>query len=626
MLNKAIINKIDQGADPSQFAASGCLSPIRRRIRLSETAEYKDIFVNCGHCKRCLQQKREELASRMFLHSLDFKYCYYVTLDYGSYDLSKYKYHPFKASWLQTVPIITRFNSKNQPRWTPTLLIRSHLTNFQKRLRKLVNGQLSFAACGEYGEDFLRPHFHLIVWSNEPITFQMFKFAWSLECEATDDHYDVRPFRGISQRFRETKEYHQLIEKYRQSDDVSLLDVEKRIPLDVLKKVNPYYFRFYIGDHLKVEDLWANGSLDYDGKHPATIQSDKKYNGIHNFTYVAKYLGKCGFNWMPKGKLLQRFSYAYAVYTRDIDKLMEISPFPFQQQLDIYEQITNAINYETFDSKNFSFKEFKTICSPYFVSSRRPSLGKIYYSKNRARFQRKELSLPTFMGKEISYPKYFFYLLSLDNYSVRLRKNADSGISLTKDFLPRLYRYMVALRDDSNYWYTIRGFWKDSQPDELTKYYYSDADGLEYSFPYRTYHGYTQRSLDQFEEYSLDGHRNYLDYKGALDCIDIVTSEGTVHYIYSPNFETFEGRIYNRLTKDYDFYDIVDREDFCDFVLQLIEKEYAKLPEKVFKLDNLFSHQLQIEEHPNTPIVRQDYLDRLNELQLKYKSSHHYEL
>lgn len=592
MINKSIVNSIAQGVDPSLFAAAGCTHPIKRKIRLSETGEYKNIYLNCGHCERCLQNKREELSTRMFLHSLGFNYCYFVTLDYGSYDLSKYKYHPFKAAWLQTVPILTSYNSSHKPRWTPTLLIRSHLTNFQKRLRKTVNSELSFASCGEYGEDYLRPHFHVIIWSNVAISYDTFKNAWSLECKRTKDKYYIRPW-------REEEE---------------------------LKKPENGYFRFYIGNHIKVEDLWANGSLNYDGKHPGVLPPDKERQAMHNFTYVAKYLGKCGPDWVPPLRLLKRFEYAYAVYTRDIDKLMELSPFPYDQQLDIYEQITTAIDYENFPIDQLTFKEFKKICCPYVTTSRRPSLGKIYYLQNRARFQRKEFGLPSFMGKALSCPRYFFYLLALDNYSIRIRKTVDSGISLTKDLLPRLHRYMSSLRDDPNYWYSIRGFYLDSKPDRCVHYYRGDDGQTWYQSRYDNYHYVTQSRLDRFECYSVDYKPHYLNYMDNLDSIDLVTSEGTVHYIYNPNWEVFEGWTYNRLMRDYEFYDYVDREDFCDLVLLLIERDYKLYPDKVAHMDSLFEAQEKIETHPNTPAVRQDYKDRLKELQLKYKSSHYYEL
>mgnify|MGYP001506359224 CR=1 FL=1 len=44
-------------------------------------------------------------------------------------------------------------------------LCRSHLTKFFKRLRSRIDRPVRYFACGEYGEAFLRPHYHVILFN-----------------------------------------------------------------------------------------------------------------------------------------------------------------------------------------------------------------------------------------------------------------------------------------------------------------------------------------------------------------------------------------------------------------------------------------------------------------------------
>lgn len=579
MLHLSTINMIHQGVSPSSFAASGCLSPIRRTIRLCETGEQKEIFLDCGHCARCLQQRREEMASRMFLHSLDYEYCYFVTLTYGSYNLLPLKRHPFLKDWLQMIPIVTTYNKEHRPRWTPTLLVQSHVVKYIKRLRKAVNSNITYAACGEYGEDFLRPHFHLVIWSHVRITKQQFLDSWSLDCKRTDDKLLVRP--------------------WRESAD--------------LRTPENGYFKFKIGN-VFVEDLWANGTLNYDGKHPGLYDSGTGKNALHNFTYVAKYIGKSGANFEPSNRLYKRFLYAYSIYSKDIDKLAELCPHPYDNQLELYNKVTNAINYDDYELQNFDFREFQKVVSPFILSSRRPALGKSYYLQNRSRFQRQEFGLPKFMGKTIQFPRYFFYLLAQDNYPLRLRKSVPSGVSLTKDLLPRLYSYVSSLREDSRFWYSVRGY-RTTEKYRLIRDTRDDRVDLY--------------SLTGCPKFSLDVETKALRlyYTDSFDCIDLLSSDnGVIHYFYNPKWDFFEGWQYNRTHRDYDFCGYFERADFCDLIINLIESEYSRFPDKLRNMDNLFDAQLSIENDPDSLSVRQNYIRLLSEYQVKYKSSHFYDL
>lgn len=558
MLPAKALLELSQGVKSSKYVTSTCCSPVYRRVRLSEDGSYQDMYCDCGHCMVCTDRKRNEMAARMFLHAVDYAYCYFVTLTYGSYNLLPFKKHPFLEDWMQTIPTYDTHNDSSQLRWTPTILVKSHIQKFHKRLNKLV-GSYTHCSCGEYGETHGRPHYHTILFSNRPISVEEVQDAWSLECKRTNDKYTIRPWRG-----------------------------------DTIKCAENGYFKFRIGQ-VKFYDLWKNGSLNYDGQHPGAFNDGHK--AMNNFTYVAKYLGKndpytC-YAKLPSW-VTERINYAYKVLSNDIDSLGQDYPVPYLYQLKVKQFI--SLHYDYHDYEKISIIDFKKMVAPFFLSSRRPAIGKQYFLKNCARFQAKGFSLPKFMGKEISFPSYYFRLLSQKDYPIRIRKNVDSGISHTKDLLPRVYEYFSLLRQDANFWFSVRSLPHGKKEDELEHTYNRNGVYL----------------------YSLTGN----DKDGEVDHIDFVDPfNNTIHFVYNPYDEIFRGYVYNRHTRSYDLYEnFYDREEFCDLVLQEIEDELKDLPDKKYKMQLAFDLENAILSDDEASAYRENYIKLRQELDLKYQS------
>lgn len=557
MIPRSALVELSMGVPSSKYVKSTCCAPIYRRVRLSEDGSYRDMYCDCGRCLICQDRKRNEMASRMFLHATKYDFCYFVTLTYGSYNLLPFTYHPFLADWLQTVPSYDSHNESGKPRWTPTILVKSHLQKYLKRLRKIV-GSFTYCACGEYGSKFGRPHFHAIIFTNSPISEVHFQEAWSLECKRTNNKNLVRPWRG-----------------------------------DLAKTKDNGYFKFQFGK-VQVYDLYANGSLNYDGRHPGQFNAGK--SAMNNFTYVAKYLGKAkdSLNNLPNW-VYSRIKYAWSVYTDDIDKLNELKPNPNENELFIKNQITMSFDDKLF--QNIYFEDFKKIVSPFFLSSRRPAIGKQYFLENCKRFQAKEFSLPKFMDKSIAFPSYYFRLLTQKKYPIRLRKNVESGISHTKDLLPRIYSYFLALREDANFWYTVR-----SLPSATQKI-----------FPHNI-------ASNGIYLYSITG--NPAD--GEVDYIDLVDPfNSVIHFVYNPIDEIFRGYIYNPHTKSYDLYEhYYDREEFCDMILDEIEGEFNDYHTKSNNMQFQFDLQNTILSDVESLTALEVYIKQRLDYQIKYKSQH----
>ncbi len=100
-----------------------------------------NMIVPCGKCIACRIKKRQEWAMRMLHERSVWKDSVFITLTYD--DLSM----PFGLKGLPT-------------------LRKAHLQKFMKRLRYYLakdDRKIKYFACGEYGEETERPHYHAII-------------------------------------------------------------------------------------------------------------------------------------------------------------------------------------------------------------------------------------------------------------------------------------------------------------------------------------------------------------------------------------------------------------------------------------------------------------------------------
>lgn len=115
---------------------------------------HDEIPVPCGRCPPC---KRRRVNDRTFLVSQEDKLCtsaHFVTLTYDT----------------MTVPISKTGRMTLKPK---------DLTDFLKRLRYYdKSSNIRYFACGEYGSERWRPHYHCIIFNVEDIL--SFDKAWGL--------------------------------------------------------------------------------------------------------------------------------------------------------------------------------------------------------------------------------------------------------------------------------------------------------------------------------------------------------------------------------------------------------------------------------------------------------------
>ena len=115
-----------------------CLSPIS--VKMPDDTR---MLVPCGKCIICAENKQREWALRNFFELKDSVSALFVTLTYDDEHLPK--------------------NSEGLP-----ILCKKDIQDFFKRFRHIY--QVRYFGCGEYGLTTARPHYHLILYFDFPIT------------------------------------------------------------------------------------------------------------------------------------------------------------------------------------------------------------------------------------------------------------------------------------------------------------------------------------------------------------------------------------------------------------------------------------------------------------------------
>lgn len=107
--------------------------------------------VPCGHCLSCRIARSREWAVRLLHESENWEDCVFLTLTYSPENL------PLNGS-----------------------LVPQDLTKFFKRLRRdIPDRKIKYFACGEYGDNYQRPHYHAIVFGLSVRDYKLVDENWN---------------------------------------------------------------------------------------------------------------------------------------------------------------------------------------------------------------------------------------------------------------------------------------------------------------------------------------------------------------------------------------------------------------------------------------------------------------
>jgi hypothetical protein len=161
--------------DIRKYIYSHCIHPTRVKVYDAYTNSHVYKEVPCGQCLHCQNQSINDWVTRLEAQALHSPYIYYITLDYAPFDVNNETAMQLAA---ETAAAYHSLNKTRHYALHPVVLCKNHLQDYLKRFRKNTGKKIQFFACGEYGKAWSRPHFHLIVFCNQPISQDEFQHSW----------------------------------------------------------------------------------------------------------------------------------------------------------------------------------------------------------------------------------------------------------------------------------------------------------------------------------------------------------------------------------------------------------------------------------------------------------------
>lgn len=131
-----------------------CISPLTLIREVSTIDGNRTNVVPCGKCPECLRARANAWAFRIYQEMKHSSFPKFITLTYEN--------APQTFNGLDT-------------------LHKKDFQDFMKRLRKATTNKLKYYACGEYGTETERPHYHLLL-LNQPK-------LWTLDPKYIEKHW-----------------------------------------------------------------------------------------------------------------------------------------------------------------------------------------------------------------------------------------------------------------------------------------------------------------------------------------------------------------------------------------------------------------------------------------------------
>lgn len=384
-----------------QYVSCSCLRPKLIQVRDRLTSEMREMYVPCGHCKNCYDKRVGEWASRMILHTLySAKNCYFITLTYRSFDN------------LEDVPVVLRDayyrkdsdNYLHRVCYSPCLLRQEHVQRFMKYLRKIHgDDKISFFQGSEYGSDYGRPHHHLVLWSNEPISKKQIIKAWTcrvpgkkhvihigrVDYNDLNDNGTVVKIDGIDFG-HDAKRCFSYVAKY-----VAKSFVDPNNVLDSRARLN--YF-IYDTSH----SLISSTDLDYIFNKRIRKSVDVVMDWAN---YFKEYVRKKDFEEIVLTEVNDpTFNHFYA---KRIYYAYETTPLNYLTVQNEY-RASGELSKVLLDwHPTISPVIFRKVFRPYCLSSRASGLGMDYCVDHYSEYQKGNFVLPTYNGSKLLLPHAF---------------------------------------------------------------------------------------------------------------------------------------------------------------------------------------------------------------------------
>lgn len=127
-----------------------CYKPILITKNLDVKEYPQGLVVPCGKCIACREQKTREYVIRFKNEALSYKHTAFITLTY---------------------------DDKNCP--SDYSISKKEMVDYIKRVRKETGGKEAYYMSGEYGEQGSRPHYHIVIATDNKNDIEVYKNKWA---------------------------------------------------------------------------------------------------------------------------------------------------------------------------------------------------------------------------------------------------------------------------------------------------------------------------------------------------------------------------------------------------------------------------------------------------------------
>lgn len=413
------------------YVGSHCVHPRKITYIDKLTNESKSIYVPCGKCHHCRSMYQAQWTTRMVLHTLySAKYCYFITLTYGSFETYEEIPPVLRSAYYRR----DNCNKFGRLVFSPCLLRHEHYQRFMKYLRKIHGAdEITFFQTGEYGSTFGRPHFHAILWSNEPISKQDVIQSWSARCPKSNattiigrvDFHDLnangtvvsldgKMYKNNGNNLHKAFNY---VSKY-----ITKQYVDPNDKVDFIARL-----KFFISDLIsgRIDDSTIRLIFNNRVRHSVTLLSSWA-SSMARYFREHEYQELCSLDdfYLFNKKVFYNYEtsdFSYTIFAEDLCGSSQV----------LYERIKSW----HMECPPFVFRK---IFSPYCQSSRLHAIGCDYVLRHVEEYSKGKFNLPTYNGKRLVLPSYF--LRFTKNYLVQSLCNevrAIDGVSLSPNLLYR---------------------------------------------------------------------------------------------------------------------------------------------------------------------------------------------
>lgn len=157
-----------------------CTSPYKLKL-----SKYKEIEVPCGNCRQCRIRRSREWTARLLNELVYHEWASFITLTYTNMNLPIMT-EDIVEEFMPYTETLSKLGIKQiSSNGHQSTLIKRDLQNFFKRLRKKLkkikkSHAIKYFACGEYGETYARPHYHIIMFGLDQRHREIIEESWNM--------------------------------------------------------------------------------------------------------------------------------------------------------------------------------------------------------------------------------------------------------------------------------------------------------------------------------------------------------------------------------------------------------------------------------------------------------------